>query len=130
MHHYTEAGLPGQASHYWCQAGQQALQRFATREALQHFTAGLTQMPQGLQALAALRMTLSPPLCLVLLAEVLGSFGEAAVGLPWLAEALATFQTSGRSDLHAEALRLQGTCCASRCPTRRRLSSVFSKPSP
>ena len=71
-------------------------------------TAGLAQMREGLQALTALRMTLSQPLCLMLLAEVLGTMGQAAEGLSLLAEALATFQSSGRRDLVAETYRLQG----------------------
>jgi class 3 adenylate cyclase/predicted ATPase len=40
-HHYTEAGLPAQAIPYWQQAGQQALQRSANSEAIQHLTTGL-----------------------------------------------------------------------------------------
>ena len=40
-HHYTEAGLTEQAIPYWQQAGQQALQRSANPEAVQHLTRGL-----------------------------------------------------------------------------------------
>jgi len=40
-HHYTEAGLLEQAIPYWQRAGQQALQRSANPEAVQHLTAGL-----------------------------------------------------------------------------------------
>jgi predicted ATPase len=40
-HHYTEAGCPAQAIPYWQRAGQQALQRSANLEAVQHLTAGL-----------------------------------------------------------------------------------------
>jgi class 3 adenylate cyclase/predicted ATPase len=40
-HHYTEAGLGEQAIDYWQRAGQQALQRSANPEAVQHLTAGL-----------------------------------------------------------------------------------------
>src|SRR5262249_45501741 len=40
-HHYTEAGLHDQAIPYWQQAGQQALQRSANLEAVQHLTTGL-----------------------------------------------------------------------------------------
>jgi len=39
--HYTEAGLREQAIGYWQQAGQQALQRSANLEAVQHLTTGL-----------------------------------------------------------------------------------------
>jgi tetratricopeptide (TPR) repeat protein len=48
-HHYTEAGLTTQAIHYWQQAGQQALQRSANLEAVQHLTTGLallTTLPE------------------------------------------------------------------------------------
>jgi predicted ATPase len=41
-HHYTEAGLPEQAIPCWQRAGQQALQRSANLEAVQHLTTGLT----------------------------------------------------------------------------------------
>ena len=40
-HHYTEAGLNEQAIPYWQRAGQQALQRSANLEAVQHLTNGL-----------------------------------------------------------------------------------------
>ena len=40
-HHYTEAGLMEQAIPYWQRAGQQALQRSANLEAIQHLTTGL-----------------------------------------------------------------------------------------
>src|SRR5206468_6846180 len=40
-HHYTEAGLSAQALPYWQQAGQQALQRSANLEAIQHLSTGL-----------------------------------------------------------------------------------------
>jgi predicted ATPase len=39
--HYTEAGLTEQALPHWQRAGQQALQRSANPEAIQHLTAGL-----------------------------------------------------------------------------------------
>jgi class 3 adenylate cyclase/predicted ATPase len=39
--HYTAAGLTTQALHYWQHAGQQALQRSANLEAVQHLTTGL-----------------------------------------------------------------------------------------
>jgi class 3 adenylate cyclase/predicted ATPase len=40
-HHYTEAGLTEQAVTYWQRAGQQARQRSANPEAVQHLTKGL-----------------------------------------------------------------------------------------
>jgi len=40
-HHYTEAGLVGQAIPYWQQAGQNAAQRSANMEAVNHLTRGL-----------------------------------------------------------------------------------------
>jgi predicted ATPase/class 3 adenylate cyclase len=40
-HHYTEAGLHAQAVPYWQRAGQQARQRSANLEAVQHLTKGL-----------------------------------------------------------------------------------------
>ncbi|MBI3801012.1 MAG: AAA family ATPase [Deltaproteobacteria bacterium] len=40
-HHYTEAGLVGQALPYWQQAGQRATQRSAYVEAIAHLTKGL-----------------------------------------------------------------------------------------
>jgi class 3 adenylate cyclase/predicted ATPase len=43
--HYTEAGLGAQAMLYWQRAGQQALQRSANQEAIQHLTIGLALLP-------------------------------------------------------------------------------------
>jgi class 3 adenylate cyclase/predicted ATPase len=40
-HHYTEAGLVGQAIPYWQQAGQRASQRSAYKEAISHLARGL-----------------------------------------------------------------------------------------
>src|SRR5215510_2090451 len=40
-HHYTEAGLAGQAIRYWQRAGQQASDRSANVEAISHFTTGI-----------------------------------------------------------------------------------------
>jgi predicted ATPase len=40
-HHYTEAGLTAQAVASWQRAGQQARQRSANQEAIQHLTKGL-----------------------------------------------------------------------------------------
>ena len=67
-YHYTEAGLPEQSVPYWYQAGQQAVQRSAYLEAIQHLTAALTQLqtlaetPERLQQELALRIALGPPL--------------------------------------------------------------------
>ena len=49
-HHYTEAGLREQAIPYWQQAGQRALQRSPSLEAVSHAT-------RGLEVLAALPET-------------------------------------------------------------------------
>jgi predicted ATPase len=43
-HHYTEAGCPEQATPYWQRAGQQALERSANLEAVQHLTTALAQL--------------------------------------------------------------------------------------
>jgi predicted ATPase len=43
-HHYTEAGLAAHAIPYWQRAGQQALQRSANLEAVQHVTKGLEML--------------------------------------------------------------------------------------
>jgi class 3 adenylate cyclase/predicted ATPase len=40
-HHYTEAGLIGQAIPYWQRAGQRAIERSANTEAIAHLTTGL-----------------------------------------------------------------------------------------
>jgi predicted ATPase len=40
-HHYTEAGLGGQAIPYWQRAGQRAIERSAHVEAISHLTKGL-----------------------------------------------------------------------------------------
>jgi class 3 adenylate cyclase len=40
-HHYTDAGLPQKAIHYWYHAGQRAIQRSAHAEAVAHLTIGL-----------------------------------------------------------------------------------------
>jgi predicted ATPase/class 3 adenylate cyclase len=67
-HHYTEANLIEQAILYWQQAGQQALERSANKEAIQHLTKGLEQIsmlpetPQHLQQELMLRITLGAAL--------------------------------------------------------------------
>jgi len=51
-YHYTEAGLHEQAVMHWYQAGQQAVERSANREALAHLSKGLEvlkALPDGLE---------------------------------------------------------------------------------
>jgi predicted ATPase len=66
--HYTEAGLGAQAIPYWQRAGQQALQRSAYPEAIQHLTMGLALLPTLPQTSARaqqeleLQMALGPAL--------------------------------------------------------------------
>jgi predicted ATPase/class 3 adenylate cyclase len=71
--------------------------------------AGLAQLRQGLAAVVATGNEVTPPICLVLLAEAAGHVGQVEEGLSRLAEALAAFEAGGRGDLLAEAYRLQGT---------------------
>src|SRR5262249_22825691 len=67
-HHYTEAGLIGQALPYWQQAGQQASQRSANIEAIAHLSKGLEVLqtlpdtPERVQQELALQLTLGGPL--------------------------------------------------------------------
>jgi class 3 adenylate cyclase/predicted ATPase len=67
-HHYTEAGCTTQAMPYWHRAGQQALQRSANLEAVQHLTKGLAllvTLPDSstrAQQELDLQMTLGPAL--------------------------------------------------------------------
>ena len=44
-HHYTEAGLTGQAIPYWQRAGQRAIERSANVEAINHLTTGAGGAP-------------------------------------------------------------------------------------
>src|SRR5262249_11352186 len=66
--HYTEAGLSAQALAYWQQAGQRALQRSATLEAISHVTRGLEvlhalpETPERTHQELALSLTLGPAL--------------------------------------------------------------------
>jgi class 3 adenylate cyclase/tetratricopeptide (TPR) repeat protein len=66
--HYTEAGLSAQAAGYWQQAGQRALERSASLEAVSHVTKGLellTALPEAherAQQELALHLTLGPAL--------------------------------------------------------------------
>jgi class 3 adenylate cyclase/predicted ATPase len=67
-HHYTEAGLREQAIPYWQRAGQRALNRSATLEAVAHLTKGLEVLsilpdtPERAQQELALHTTLGPAL--------------------------------------------------------------------
>ncbi len=45
-HHYTEAGMPAPAVKYWLSAGERAMQRSASQEAIGHLTIGLAQLAQ------------------------------------------------------------------------------------
>jgi predicted ATPase len=67
-HHYTEAGCPPQAIPYWQRAGQQAHQRSANLEAVQHLTKGLEllatlpETPARAQQELDLQLALGPAL--------------------------------------------------------------------
>jgi predicted ATPase/class 3 adenylate cyclase len=67
-HHYTEAGLMGQALPYWQRAGQRARQRSAHIEAISHLTKGLELLktlpdtPERAQQELRLLTTLGPAL--------------------------------------------------------------------
>jgi predicted ATPase len=67
-HHYTEAGLIGQAIPYWQKAGQRAIQRSAHVEAISHLTKGLELLktlpdtPERTQQELTLQLALGTPL--------------------------------------------------------------------
>jgi predicted ATPase len=67
-YHYTEAGLRAQAMTYWQQAGQRALERPATIEAIGHLTKGLMMLrtlpatPARMQQELHLQILLGPTL--------------------------------------------------------------------
>jgi class 3 adenylate cyclase/predicted ATPase len=67
-HHYTEAGLVGQAISYWQKAGQRAIQRSANIEAIGHLTKGLELLkalpdtPERTQQELMLQSALGAPL--------------------------------------------------------------------
>jgi class 3 adenylate cyclase/predicted ATPase len=67
-HHYTEAGLVEPAIGYWQRAGQQAAQRSANQEAINHLAKGLELLttlpdtPERAQQELDLQMTLGPAL--------------------------------------------------------------------
>ena len=68
----------------------------------------LAQMSQGLTAVLATGQATIRPIFLTLLSEVYGKVGRGDEALSMLAEARATMDESGRSDLKAEMDRLQG----------------------
>ncbi len=67
-HHYTEAGLSAQAMSYWQRAGQQAIERSANLEAINHLTKGLEllkalpETTERTQQELTLRIALGAPL--------------------------------------------------------------------
>ena len=67
-HHYSEAGLAGQAVGYWQRAGQRAVERSANLEGIAHFAKGLhvlATLPDGrdrLECELTLRTALGPAL--------------------------------------------------------------------
>src|SRR5262249_2157377 len=67
-HHYTEAGLMGQAIPYWQKAGERATQRSAHVEAIAHLTTGLELLktlpdtPEHTQQELTLQIALGVPL--------------------------------------------------------------------
>ena len=67
-HHYTEAGLIGQALPYWQRAGERATERSAYVEAVAHLTRGLELLktlpdtPECAQQELTLHIALGPPL--------------------------------------------------------------------
>jgi predicted ATPase len=70
-HHYTVAGVPVQAIPYWQRAGQRALERWASLEAIEHLTRGLDVLkilpntPMRIQQGLDLQTTISPALMMV-----------------------------------------------------------------
>jgi class 3 adenylate cyclase len=67
-HHYTEAGLSGQAVGYWQRAGQRAIERSANAEAVSHLTRGLAVLatfpdtPERTQRELDMQIALGPAL--------------------------------------------------------------------
>jgi hypothetical protein len=80
--------------------------------------AGLARVHQGMVPPTATRQELLRPLQLDPVAEVAGHADEVTEGPSWLAEALASLETSGRGDLRAEASRRQGECPMQQAPLR------------
>ena len=75
-YHYTEAGLPGKAIHYWQHAGHRALERSANVESARHIRQGLAALEtlsenasiQELEATAQLELELQTTLGTALIA--------------------------------------------------------------
>jgi predicted ATPase/class 3 adenylate cyclase len=67
-HHYSEAGLGNEAISYWQQAGQHAVERFANKEAIAHFSKALEllkdqpEKPEHIQQELMLQLAMGPPL--------------------------------------------------------------------
>jgi predicted ATPase len=67
-HHFTAAGLPQPAIHYWQQAGERAIARSANLEAIEHFRQGLAALarlphtPERSQQELTLHISLGVPL--------------------------------------------------------------------
>jgi len=82
-HHYTEAGLNGQAVGYWHQAGKRATQRSAHVEAIHHLKKGLdliesmSENPERIQQELELQLALGIPLAAT------KGFGAPEVGRLW-----------------------------------------------
>src|SRR5499427_5799938 len=70
-HHYTEADRGAQAIPYWQRAGQRAVERSATVEAVSHFTQALEllktfpETPERMRQELALQLALGPPLRMI-----------------------------------------------------------------
>jgi predicted ATPase len=79
-HHYTEAGLGGQAIPYWQRAGERAIERSAHVEAMSHLTRGLDVLktlpdtPERTQHELALHTAMGVPL------RAIKGFGAPEVG--------------------------------------------------
>jgi len=85
-HHYTEAGLAQQAIPYWYKAGQQAVQRSANIEAINHLRKGLEllkslpETPERNQQELKLQVTIGPALIVTrgyVIPEVEATFSRA-----------------------------------------------------
>jgi class 3 adenylate cyclase len=80
-HHYTKAGLVEQAVPLWLRAGEQAVARFANREAISHLNAGLdllSHLPESeLRARHELSLRLALGPALMVEEKVIGSGVEA-----------------------------------------------------
>ena len=67
-HHYSEAGLTKEAVSYLQQAGQRAVEHFANKEAIAHFTKALEllkdqpEKPEHMQQELLLQLAMGPPL--------------------------------------------------------------------